>query len=376
MDDFGVAEDPVEEPTAGEPGEDGSFEGAEPQDSPAPSAPPQQPAYQAPPQQASPTSGGLGPLVERLPAGLKRAIAAGQLSPEAAVVRHYQGYTANVDRANQVAKELRGQNAQALARLEALTRHLTDTLGIALPEEQPQAPPDPVSILTDKVDQFLSSAEEQQLERTIDQVDAFVASDRAAIMAEEPEYDSASEFVTQHLISFQTEQVQKELGWWGMTHDQNLLRGFNPEYLQAVVDGQMSEEELIQRTALERCINIAAETHQRNFTSRQSSARELLAIARRLGWTPTREGGQPVAHPQPQRVQPAAPLPARRNPALDSVRRNVSHTPAPAHSVALDPKEAARRFATMGQQEFDAMMDRSDNPEGLLKEILALVAVH
>lgn len=375
-----MADDDVTEvdPAAGgEPGEDGSFDGGvEPQEGAQPAPVPRPQTEQAPPQ-AAPASE-LGPLVERLPTGLKRAIAAGQLSPEAAVVRHYQGYVHNVDRANQVAQELRGQNAQALARLEKLTRHLTDTLGIALPEEQPAPPPDPVSLLTEKVDQFLSTAEEQHIDRSVDQVNDFVKADRAAVLAQEPEYDAASEFVTQHLIGFQTQQVQQALSWWGMTHDPNILRNnFRADYLQAVVDGAMTEEELVQRTAMERCIDIAAQTHQRNFTSRQSSAQELLAIARRLGWAPTREGGQPVAMPASgQQAPPRAPLPARRDPALDNVRRNVAHVPAPAHSVALDHREAAHRIANLSQMEFDSMLDKSDNPDALLKEMLALVAVH
>ena len=390
----------TQEPEGGAPAEgqpsvvDGSFEGTgRGAAAAAPEPPAQAPA--APPA-ADPASqylaglpqGPLTPLLQHLPVPLLRQIAARQISPEEAVARHYGGRRwAGLIQTEGRAKELETQNKGLMTRFEALVKHLTDTLGVELPQElqpqEPAQPPTEVQALTEKVERFMEVQEEQRIDGVVDQVDSYVASDREAILQEEPEYADAEAFVANRLIEHQTNAAREALNLWSLTKDPQALRIFDPAKLQAVIDGRMTEDELVTLTGLDRCFDIVAQTQHRHFEGRTSLSQDLLAVARKIGWLPTREGGAP----QPQPVKPngggAPPLPPaappRRDPNLDKVRRGMNQTPGPARTgaPALDAKTAVERVVAMSDDDFFNMLQESEDPDKMMDSLLRMAsAVH
>lgn len=360
---------------------DGSFDGGRGGSAP-PAAP--APAAPAPPAQAG-APHALQPLLQHLPPGLRRAIASGSMTPEDAVNRHYGNRRwSDLIATEQQARQLDERNKQILGRFEALAKHLTDTLGLELPKElQPTAAPEPpseVAQLAGKVDEFMRTVEDQRLDGMVDQVESYGLSDREAVIQQEPEFADAESFVVNQIIDQQRQEASRLLDNWNLTKDPRILERFNPEYLQRVAAGEMTGEELVELSALDRCFDLSAHLQQRHFHQRTSMAGDFLQLARKWGWKPTREGGTPQPA-EPTNGGPAArpaPGPARRDPNLDLVRRGITHTPAPARNgaPALDHREVVARVSSMSEFEFEKMLSESDNPARLMDQLLKMVAVH
>jgi hypothetical protein len=365
----------------------GGGEAGEPAPAPA-AAPAPAPAPQVTPWQGHP----LAPMAERLPAGLKHLINTGQRSIEEAVVQHYgskrwSDLVQNETRSTQEIQRLQQQNQVINQRLGVLMKQWSryaDTIGLEpLPEEQPPAPPDPLQELHGKVDQVLALEDDRRVEAVVEQVQTWVQDDIAQIYEVEPEYDAAQEFVSNELMSFEIGRAQEALHWWSTTKDPQYLRAFSPEYLQAVVSGQMTEEELVTKTGLERAMAVVAQIQHRHYAGRTSVAQEVLEIARKKGWQPSRDGGpapaygaQPVAAQQP--LAPRQPAPARPDPNLARLRTQVPYgQPAPANrAYTPSPDEMASRIANMDQGTFDQMMDElvqsGQSPDEAFRQMLRL----
>lgn len=361
--------------------EDGSFDGGRSAGAPAPREPAAEVVDERQP--PPPEAHALQPLLNHLPPGLRRQIAGGQMTPEEAVVRHYGGRRWNdLIRRDGQASELEGKLAKHNERFAAIVNHLTNVLGVELPKElqPPEAPqpPSEVAQLADKVDQFMSTVEDQRLDGVVDQVDRYDTEDMQAAVQEEPEYEAAKEFFVNRLIEATTGRYADDLYWFNVTKDVTYLRSFPREYLQAVVDGEMTEDEMITRAALDRCFTIAATAKTRHFQNRTSLSQEILAAARKAGWRSTREGGDPpparTAKPN-GREEP--PPPPRRDPNLTRVREGMSRTPPASRrsQPAVDPVDALERVANMPNDEFAKMLDESPDPRGLLDRLLRLTSV-
>ncbi len=379
---------PVNDAPGGEPEviDDGSFDGGrgvepepEPQATPEPAAAPPDPAGA---HLAGLQENPLWPVLQHLPPGLQRQIAAGQIDPAAAVARHYGGkrWSDLVQKEGQLT-QLREQNQGLMTRFEALVKHLTETLGVALPEElQPKEvqPPSEVQQLAGKVDELHQMMDEQRIEGVVSEVQSYVASDREAILQEEPEYHDAEAFVSNRLIEFNKGQAQQALELWNLTKDPAILaNNFSRERLQELRQGMITPEQLVTLTALDRCFDIVAQSHQRHYQGRTSQAQDILAVARRLGWKPSREGGEPQEQPAAQSGPPPAPQP-RRDPNLDRVRRQVNgKPPGPARTGAppLDSRQVVSKVAAMPYEAFAQMLEESSDPEKTLESLLKLTAV-
>lgn len=338
-------------------------------------APQTTPAGQPPAWEQSP----LAPLVQRLPGGLRRAVASGQMSYEEAVSRHFQGYVKNVDRVNQENRQLREQNQQAVARFERMMAKFQETLGIDLEEKPEEQPADPLRDVHGKLDQVLQLEEERRIETTVDQVQDWANRDREQVLQEHPYLPEAEGFLAERLLDKERQNAQDALTWFNATKDPRHLQGFEPAYLRAVVNGEMDEVDLIERTAVERTMDAVAVIQHRHFQGRTSIAAEVLEMAQRLGWQPGSYQAQ-GAQPQPAPATPSGarpqPAPARRDPALDRVRQNMAHQPQPAGggSAGMDAAQAAQTIANMDQATFDLMMANAENPAAMLKHIQKLAA--
>lgn len=346
----------------------------EPQEpSPAPAAPQQVPPAQAPPgPAAAPWQGHPNEaLIQHLPAGLKRGIAAGQMTPEEALNRHFGGRKWNnliqgETRYQQEIATLTQRNQAAAGRLEALFRHFGETLGLELPPElqppAPPAPPDPVAQLGQKVDQVLALEEERRIDSVVDQVDQWSKGQVQEMRQAEPEFDSANQWVVDRLIETHTQQAANAAMMFGETKDQRYLQLFDPGELRLFANGEITEEELITRAGIAASMDFAARIQQQHFDQRGNVGEYILDLARRSGWRPSREGGgQPVmAQPTPANGKPPArtPAPARPDPRLDDMRRRGTWgTPAPAGTApGRTPRDMADAFLAMDQLTFERMM--------------------
>lgn len=317
----------------------------------------------------------LAPLAQRLPPGLQRRVAAGEMALEDAVTRHYQGYVNNVDRANAAARAAREQNAQLAGRLEKLMSRLNETLGLQVDEEQEAQQPDPLRDLSGKVDQVLQLEEERRTDVVVDQVLSYSEQDREVALAEVPNYAEAEQFVANNVIRMESQGVRRELTMWSSTRDPRYLQNIPREYLQAFVDGMIDEEELVTKVGLERAMDAVAQIQHRHFQGRTSMAQEVIGIAQRMGWTPGGSAPASGAPPPPPRpMQPTPPAPPRQDPNLGRIRRNMTHQPAPSGSGGIDPQEAARRVANMDTATFDQMIADSDDPKALIRHLTSLAA--
>lgn len=327
-------------------------------------APPPAPAQQAPPAPA-PASWESHPnaeLIRHLPAGLRRGIAAGHLTPEEAINRHFGGKKWNdliqgEQRYQGQIQQLTRQNQAAAARLEALFRHFGETLGLELPPElQPPAPPaapDPVAQLGEKVDRVLAMEEDRRIDAVVDQVEAWSREQIATARAADPQYEEAHQYVVERLIETHTSQAAQAAMLFGQTKDQRYLAFFDPAELKLFADGQITEDELITRAGIAGAMDFAARMQQTLFQEKGDLAGYIMDLARRSGFAAT---AQPVpAAAAPERRQPA---PARPDPRLDAMRRRGTWgTPAPAGTPSTpSANEMANALLTMDAGDFEKMM--------------------
>lgn len=343
---------------------------------PAPQPTPRQP-IQASAWEASP----LRPLIDHLPGGLKRRIAAGEITAEDAVVRHYgsRKWSELIRTQDSVVPQLKAENQRVMDRLGAMMKKLQDTLGVQLEDEQqePKAP-DPMAQLHTKMDAVLQAEEDRRIEAVVDQVQGFNTADREHVLAEHPYLPEAEAFMADQILSAERTAVLRELELFNATRDTRYLQGIDRELLRMRVNGELDDEQLIEAAAASRAQDGVAVIMQRHFDSRTSFAQETLQMAQRLGWKPGQQpaaGGYPVngsgGGPSPV---PRRPAPARLDPALAKVRANMHHTPAPANSSGLSPEQAAQVIASMDAETFDQMMAAADDPKAMIAHIQKLGA--
>ena len=363
--------------------DDGSFDGGQGAAQPEPQATPEQQQPAAQPDPATAHMGGLQgnplwPVLQHLPPALMRQVQGGQLTAEQAVARHYGGKRwSNLVQTETAHRELQQQNQGLVSRFEMLVKHLTDTLGVALPEElQPkeEQPPSEVGQLGQKVDQLLETVEDQRVERVVGEVQGYVESEREAALQADPEYAAAEEFVSNRLIEFQTTQVQQAINAWSLSKDPQILaQNFTRERLEQLVNGEISEEQLVTLTALDRCFDIVAQTHTKHYREGTSYTADVLGIAQKMGWQRGQGGGQPAAAAQPSR--PAQP---RRDPNLDAARRRGgAPVPGPARTgpAPLDARQVVERVSKMSTEDFERMLNESDDPDKTMDALLKMTAV-
>lgn len=347
----------VEETTAGGSGAPEEPAGGAPEAPPAP-APQPPPAAPAAPWQGHPNE----ELIRHLPAGLKKGIAAGHLTPEQALNQHFGGRRWNTliqgeQRYQQQIAELNRQNQASAARLEALFRHFGDTLGLGLPPElqppAPPAPPDPVAQLGQKVDRVLQMEEERRVDAVVDQVDVWSREQIEQARAADPEYDAAHQYVVDRLIETHTSQAAQAAMLFGQTKDQRYLAFFDPEELRLFASGQITEDELVTRAGLAGAMDFAARMQQQLWQEKGDLAGYIMDLARRSGFQGN--GAQPVPAAPPERRPPA---PARPDPRLEVIRRRGTWgTPAPAGTPSTPtPAAMAEALLAMGTEDFEKMM--------------------
>lgn len=331
-----------------------------------------EPAQQEPP--AAPSA--LDPLYARLPPGLRKGVEAGHFSKEEAIARHYQGYHHRVDKLFQKNQDLDRRLAaqtESWNRYDARMKKLFETLGIEAPEDQP-APVDPLAPVHQKLDAVLAAEEERQLDVQIATTEGYVAQAQQVMLAEEPEYMAAEEFVANSVLAFQRQQAVQAASF-------KQFDFFRRDYLQAVYEGVMSEEELIERTAIERAMDIAARMQYQHSRGGDpaSYGRDVLGVAYKLGWQPARaqqqqggNGAAPLAQPPPR----SGPRP---DPKVQALRQNASgQLPGPATAQPrrqVNPTQIKEQVANMTNEEFTAMMEASADPEQLMKELMKMGAV-
>ncbi|HKV13338.1 MAG TPA: hypothetical protein VJ725_34675 [Thermoanaerobaculia bacterium] len=316
----------------------------------------------------------LQPLYDRLPAGWKSRIIAGTASVEQAIASHYQTYNVQVDRFRQKAD---GAEQRALAterKLEKLIAKFGEQLGIDLSDPDPNRVPsleeDPNAHLADKLGtieeqlaEMRAMEEDRRLDVVVDQQEQWVQSDAARVEAEYPFYREAEAFLADRLLDKQRQFATEAL----MFKD---YRIFPREYLEAAAQGLMTGEELVERTAVERAMDVVAHLRVQHHQSGKSLAMSVLQNAVRLGFEPSilrqETGAQPVAGQH----QPARPT----NPRIQRVQntlRNGSSTPLPAAPQA----DLAQRLLTMSEEEFNRAMDEAEDPDALFRALLRARAV-
>jgi hypothetical protein len=343
-----------EEPEEGTEPEEAAEEGATP--------PPDTEAEGAPEAASPPATHALQPLIDQLPPGLRQGVAGGTLAAEQALLQHFGGLHGAVGRTRAENRQLREAMEHQGLRFDTFMKKLGDTLGLEL--EEPQPPQDPLAGVHSKLDELRVAEEERQLDAHIAGVDGYLEQSRALAVQEIPDFQQAEEFVGHFVLAGQRQRALVALA----TRDYGY---FDRADLQAAADGLITEDQLVERTASGKALDIFALTSARHFTGADplSYARDILGIAVKAGWRPGGGNGAGATAPA------AAPA---SDPGLARIRQQVRENATPARSAAnhgrRDPATIRRNLAAMPQEDFDAMMESAEDPEGLWKEILDLHA--
>lgn len=310
---------------------------------------------------------------DRLPAGWKARVRAGTATVDEALAAHYRTYNVQVDRFRERTEAAERQAASVNRKLETLIKKFGDQLGIDLADPDPNKLPsleeDPnahlagkLGTIEEQLQEMRALEEDRRLDYVVDQQEQWIQSDAAQVEAEYPFYREAEAFLADKLLA-QNRQMATEALFF---KNYNL---FPREYLAAAQQGLMTGDELIERTAVERAMDIVAHLRVQHHQSGKSLAMSVLQNAVRLGFEPS--GLRQAASEQSPAAQPS---PRPTNPRIQRVQnslRNGSPSPLPAAPQA----DLTTRLLSMSDEEFNRAMDEAEDPDALFRALLRAKAV-
>lgn len=334
-------------------------------------AAPEEPApAQAP---AAPWAGSpLASLADRLPAGLKGRVMAGQMTVEDAISRAYGGVHERNTVVARQNRELQKQVAASTQRLDLMMKRLGDTLGIPLEPERPEVTPE--QAMSQQLAEARQQMEEIRLDGDVDRCEAYCSQAEAMARQEFPEWEEASAWYGQMVLNSHKQGIINQLRSFQISRDPNLLAGLDTELLERGMAGEMSFEEIVEISAATRALATYAQIKANAWRTSGNHAAMILQSAIQAGWRPSgQQQAQPQVPQQPQRQPPPVP-PAPAS--VDRLRRQAQAVsrPAPATAAVFDAGTTLDRISAMSLDELANMLEESPTPQATFERIMALTA--